>query len=521
MTEKAWAGRRLNPESAPRLSSPKSIQNPKSASTHRLHAGLAAGTAAALFAGLLVVRNALDVLRKPFLFARLLKPPDHLFGGFVPRALTLIMCWGSFRVSDSATSLTPADVRRCGCLPQDGRVRGVSQGNRLFPLSRHNRRGPLSYPPQPILQVKPLFSRRLGPSRTPDRHPASPASRSRRSRTVQQIRAGGPSGDGRPRRPARSGTQQPAATPAPRPIPDSRKRMTIPIPLGPYRDPGGSTRNAGPGIPENVPLSKSSVPSPPARRRGHSSSARCRPTGGRHRAWHDPKLPVCPVDSANCVREHKGRVRAGCGTLEVVRSRVASRPQHGRGKGRHERDRRENREELPPHHRASYRRTATVPHSGRRPGVRGGRSRTGNTGPPAHVYRRPNRPPRPPARGPAQTAGRQTSAGRPGFGRSNQSPCIRERTSAGRPRHARSLRRWETTAPRHRHDRDGRVSTRSGRPVCGSQIAQFGSMASTLTGASTPTASCEMWTFVVPQLPRSDAIRVRLDAAGSRVPGLA
>src|SRR5689334_12992669 len=58
--------------------------NPKSASSHRLHAGLAAGTAAALFAGLLVVGDALDVLRQPFLLARLLEPPDHLLGGLVP-----------------------------------------------------------------------------------------------------------------------------------------------------------------------------------------------------------------------------------------------------------------------------------------------------------------------------------------------------------------------------------------------------------------------------------------------------
>ena len=50
---------------------------------HRLQPRLAADAAAALLAGLLVIRHALDVLGQTFLLAQLLKPPDHLFGGLV------------------------------------------------------------------------------------------------------------------------------------------------------------------------------------------------------------------------------------------------------------------------------------------------------------------------------------------------------------------------------------------------------------------------------------------------------
>src|SRR5207237_10859500 len=39
--------------------------------------------AAALFTGLFVIGDALDVLGEAFLLAHLLKPPEHLFGGFV------------------------------------------------------------------------------------------------------------------------------------------------------------------------------------------------------------------------------------------------------------------------------------------------------------------------------------------------------------------------------------------------------------------------------------------------------
>src|SRR5438105_570759 len=51
--------------------------------SHRLEARLAARSAAALLAGLLVIRHALDVFGQAFLLAQLLKPPDHLFGGLV------------------------------------------------------------------------------------------------------------------------------------------------------------------------------------------------------------------------------------------------------------------------------------------------------------------------------------------------------------------------------------------------------------------------------------------------------
>src|SRR4051794_17308340 len=71
---------------------PAAAGDPQSAtreSADRLQPGLAAGAAAALFAGLLVVSDALDVLREPFLLARLLEPPEHLFGGFVPAGLYL------------------------------------------------------------------------------------------------------------------------------------------------------------------------------------------------------------------------------------------------------------------------------------------------------------------------------------------------------------------------------------------------------------------------------------------------
>src|SRR5687768_12240479 len=52
-----------------------------------LHARLAAGTPAALFAGLFVIRHSLDVFRQAFLLAGLLKPPDHLLGGLVAARL--------------------------------------------------------------------------------------------------------------------------------------------------------------------------------------------------------------------------------------------------------------------------------------------------------------------------------------------------------------------------------------------------------------------------------------------------
>jgi hypothetical protein len=50
-------------------------------------ARLGSGAATSLLARLLIIRDALDVFRKTFLFAHLLKPPEHLFGGFIAARL--------------------------------------------------------------------------------------------------------------------------------------------------------------------------------------------------------------------------------------------------------------------------------------------------------------------------------------------------------------------------------------------------------------------------------------------------
>src|SRR5437588_12426412 len=56
-------------------------------SAHGLQSRLAAGTTAALLAGLLVLGDPLDILGQAFLLAHLLKPPEHLFGGLVAARL--------------------------------------------------------------------------------------------------------------------------------------------------------------------------------------------------------------------------------------------------------------------------------------------------------------------------------------------------------------------------------------------------------------------------------------------------
>src|SRR5687768_1455441 len=55
--------------------------------SHHRNARLAAASAAALLAGLLVIGDPLDVLREPLLLTHLLEPPQHLFGGLVAAQL--------------------------------------------------------------------------------------------------------------------------------------------------------------------------------------------------------------------------------------------------------------------------------------------------------------------------------------------------------------------------------------------------------------------------------------------------
>src|SRR5258706_15175315 len=58
------------------------------ATAHGLEdARLGAGAATALLTGLLVIRDALDVLGQTFLFAHLLEAPEHLFGGLIAARL--------------------------------------------------------------------------------------------------------------------------------------------------------------------------------------------------------------------------------------------------------------------------------------------------------------------------------------------------------------------------------------------------------------------------------------------------
>src|SRR5688572_24558697 len=61
--------------------------NRKRRLAHGAHARLAAAAAAALLARLLVIGNALDVLRETFLLTHLLEPPQHLLGGLVAAQL--------------------------------------------------------------------------------------------------------------------------------------------------------------------------------------------------------------------------------------------------------------------------------------------------------------------------------------------------------------------------------------------------------------------------------------------------
>src|SRR4051812_32588936 len=53
------------------------------------HARLRTRAATTLLARLLVICDALDVLRQPFLLAHLLEPPQHLFGGLIAARLHL------------------------------------------------------------------------------------------------------------------------------------------------------------------------------------------------------------------------------------------------------------------------------------------------------------------------------------------------------------------------------------------------------------------------------------------------
>src|SRR5687767_4070291 len=82
---------------------PKSqIQNPKCLPADS-DLRLAAAAAAALFAGLFVVGDALDVLGEAFLLARLLEPPQHLLRGLVAAALDLDHCSDPFSRTLSVT----------------------------------------------------------------------------------------------------------------------------------------------------------------------------------------------------------------------------------------------------------------------------------------------------------------------------------------------------------------------------------------------------------------------------------